>query len=194
VTNQGSYYTAAVQLTGGSPAQTAYEAKVTLIDMAGNVNPDVKLQFDAASNITVDTVPPAPIAAAQNNLIRYRRIPWGSNETAGVKKFSVRTEAACGPGNGAVEPDTAVVFWDGPDTATASWIGYVWADANGCFPEQELARDDRPSVYMTQVDDACNSDSATAYSSRTSNGPRRWATRSREVRSRTRTTSFPLPR
>ncbi|MBI5529276.1 MAG: hypothetical protein HY897_23370 [Deltaproteobacteria bacterium] len=154
----GLSYTYDIKPTGGSPTQGATNVRVVLTDRAGNVSDPIALTLPSPG-IDVDTAAPTPISIAQNDKILYRRVPWGSDATAGVKTFSVKTldgEA------GAVEPDATVIFWDAADTATAAEIGRITADANGYFAPKELNRADRPHVYLTQVDEACNTDGPNA--------------------------------
>ncbi|MBI5526160.1 MAG: hypothetical protein HY897_07480 [Deltaproteobacteria bacterium] len=157
----GLSYSYDIKPTGGSPTQGATSVRVVLTDRVGNVSAPITLNLPSPG-IEVDTDAPMPIGAAQNDLIAYKRIPWGSDATAGIKKFSIKTEPACGPGTGAVEPDSTVIFWDAADTATGSDIGRATPDANGCFAEKELNRADRAHVFLSQVDKAGNIDSATA--------------------------------
>jgi hypothetical protein len=159
--NAGNYHFIDAYLTGGSPTQGLRGAAVILTDRAGNTTSPLVLVMPP-QQLMVDTVAPTPITVEQNDRILYRRIPWGSDATSGVKTFTVGTTAACGPGTGAVEPDSTVVFWDDDDIATAAEIGRKTADGNGCFAEKELNRADRVNVYLTQVDSAGNVDSTTA--------------------------------
>jgi hypothetical protein len=157
----GSSYIFDIKPTGGSPTQGATNVNATLTDKAGNVSDPIVLSLPAPG-IDVDTIAPAPMTIEQSDRIEYRRIPWGSDATAGIKRFSVKTVASCGPGTDAVEPNATVIFWDGADTTTASEIGRATADANGCFAEKEINRADRVHVFAAQVDAAGNLDSATA--------------------------------
>jgi hypothetical protein len=159
--NDSNFWHIDMTLNGGGPIQGVRWATVVLTDVAGNISPPIVLMLPA-DQLNVDTIAPAPITVAQNDRILYRRIPWGSDATSGVKTFTVGTTASCGPGTEAVEPGATVIFWDDDDIATAAEIGRKTADGNGCFAEKELNRADRVNVYLTQVDSAGNIDSTTA--------------------------------
>jgi hypothetical protein len=154
----GLYYEFDATLAGGAPAQGPQTLKIALVDMAGNDSGLVTVVLPAPG-IEIDTAAPAPITVAQNDKMLYRRVPWGSDATGGTKRFTVETLEG---ETGAVEPGVTVVFLDAADTATASEIGRTTAGMDGAFAACELSRVDRPSVFIQQVDDACNADSATA--------------------------------
>jgi hypothetical protein len=156
--NAGLSYTYDTRPTGGGPVQGTVQVRVAMTDRAGNTAAPIALNLPAPG-IEVDTVPPAPITSAQNDGILYRRIPWGSDATGGLRYYSVKTLDGQAD---VVEPDAHVIFWDAADTATAGEIGRTKADASGYFPEKELNRADRAHVYLSQVDEAGNLDSATA--------------------------------
>ncbi|MBI5524772.1 MAG: Ig-like domain repeat protein [Deltaproteobacteria bacterium] len=153
--SSGNSFTYNIKPTGGSPSQGATSVRVVLTDKAGNVSNQITLNLPAPG-IDVDTVAPTPITAAQNDKLRYRRIPWGSDATAGIKTYSVTSQV------GSVEPNSTVIFWDDANMATASEIGRTVADATGAFPEVELIRADRTAVYVSQLDPAGNIDTSTA--------------------------------
>ncbi|MBI5529277.1 MAG: hypothetical protein HY897_23375 [Deltaproteobacteria bacterium] len=151
----GNSYIYDIKLTGGSPTQGTTEVRVSMTDKAGTPSGMLTL----APTFTVDTVAPTPISVAQNDKMLYRRIPWGSDATLGVKKFTVETLAGQ---TGAVETNAWVIFWDAANIATASEIGRTKADGSGFFAQKDLNRADRATVYLSQVDEAGNIDSATA--------------------------------
>jgi len=151
----GNTYIYDIKPTGGSPTQGVTQVRVVLTDKAGNGSGTLTL----SPTFAVDTVKPTTISWAQNDRILYRRIPWGSDATTGVKKFSVKT--LDGETN-AVEANATIIFWDASNTVTASEIGRTTADGNGYFAEKELNRADRAAVFLSQVDEAGNLDNATA--------------------------------
>jgi hypothetical protein len=144
-------------LARGTPVQGVQELVVSLVDRAGRRSEPKRV------DLLVDTLPPAPITAEQNDIVFCTRIPWGNDISKGMATFTVSG------GAGAVEPDSTVIAFDGPDTATATEIGRNRANADGAFGgdigsgnELFLTSSDLARVYIAQVDDAGNLDSPTA--------------------------------
>ena len=140
--------------TGTLPAWAADEEVQVLAemtDLAGNT------ATHKAGLMRVDTLAPGTPGVATSDRILYTRIPWGSDDTDGVKRFYVRGE------EGAVDGDATVLVFDGPDPALAGEVGRIQADEGGAFgaaPGEEgalaLVPADRKRVYVQAVDGGCN--------------------------------------
>ncbi|HNT28567.1 MAG TPA: Ig-like domain-containing protein, partial [bacterium] len=140
-------YLMTMPLSGTFP-QGDYVLAVTLRDTVGNeaeLSPTL-----TAPGIYLDTAAPADPDVATADRIVYRRIPWGSDATGGVKSFSISA------GTDAVDATTAfVIAFDGDDPATDAQIG-IGPVTNRSFADMELNRADRAEVYLAAYDTACN--------------------------------------
>ncbi|HQJ61660.1 MAG TPA: hypothetical protein PKV35_11725, partial [bacterium] len=122
-----------------------YIFKIEIEDEVGNKN-----NITLTGGFEIDTAKPdAPFVNEEERIV-YRRIPWGSDETGGIKYFSIKADGD------AVDENTSWVYaYDGSDPATASEIGKT-AASGGTFSEFELNRSDRTEVYLAAYDTACN--------------------------------------
>ena len=132
-----------------------------LQDLAGNrSNPihlgDMIFDFDA---------PDAPATETEDG-IAYTRVPWGADagegsvgffDTDGAEQFFVHGL------DSAVEPESVVTVYDGPNPATATEIGSGQAGNDGTFGNAAggagslfLTASDRSFVWMTATDRAGN--------------------------------------
>ncbi|MBI5527042.1 MAG: hypothetical protein HY897_11965 [Deltaproteobacteria bacterium] len=142
----GLYYEFDLTLTAGT-GEWSQTPKVVLTDAAGNAGAPVDL-----SGVTVpaDATPPAAPDVNTADRIVYRRVPWGSDASAGVKTFQIVG------GVNAVDADTAwVLAYDAPDPATATGIGRNTA-GGGSFGTIDLERADRVEVFVVAYDSGCN--------------------------------------
>jgi hypothetical protein len=122
-----------------------YIFKIEIEDEVGNKN-----NITLTGGFEIDTAKPdAPFVNEEERIV-YRRIPWGSDETGGVKYFGLKAT-----GNAVDENTSWVYAYDGSDPATASEIGKT-AASGGTFSEFELNRADRTEVYLAAYDNACN--------------------------------------
>jgi len=122
-----------------------YIFKIEIEDEVGNKN-----NITLSQGFEIDTAKPnAPFVDEEERIV-YRRIPWGSDETGGIKYFGLKATGD------AVDENTSWVYaYDGSDPATASEIGKT-AASGGTFSEFELNRADRTEVYLAAYDNACN--------------------------------------
>jgi len=141
----GYFYSfTAENIDTGSIADGTYEIEIELVDEAGNQSKTVSSSFN------IITIKPAVPAVDVADTIIYRRIPWGSDATGGIKYYSIKA------GANAVDANTSWVYaFDGSDPATASEIGKAQV-TNKTFSEFELNRADRTEVYIAAYDTACN--------------------------------------
>lgn len=141
----GYFYTFTVEnIDPGSIQDGSYSIKIELADTVGNVN------TVTSSGFALRTAKPATPKVDDENKITYRRIPWGSSETGGVKYYSIKAEGEV------VDENTAWIYaYDSLDLATASEIGKTQATGKN-FSEFELNRADRVDVYVAAYDNACN--------------------------------------
>ncbi len=122
-----------------------YIFKIEIEDEVGNKN-----NITLTGGFEIDTAKPdAPFVDEEERIV-YRRIPWGSDETGGIKYFSIKAD-----GNAVDENTSWVYAYDGSDPSTASEIGKT-AASGGTFSEFELNRSDRTEVYLAAYDNACN--------------------------------------
>ncbi|HSW59405.1 MAG TPA: hypothetical protein VLJ60_01335, partial [bacterium] len=122
-----------------------YNFEIEIEDEVGNKN-----NITLPGGFEIDTAKPGAPFVDEEERIVYRRIPWGSDETGGIKYFSIKADGA------AVDENTIFVYaYDGSDPATASEIGKT-AASGGTFAEFELNRADRTEVYLAAYDNACN--------------------------------------
>ena len=141
----GYFYSfTAENIDTGSIADGTYEIEIELVDEAGNQSKTVSSSFN------IMTVKPAVPAVDVADTIIYRRIPWGSDATGGIKYYGIKA------GADAVDSNTSWVYaYDGSDPSTASEIGKAPV-TNKTFSEFELNRADRTEVYIAAYDTACN--------------------------------------
>ncbi|HQM85652.1 MAG TPA: hypothetical protein PLD55_13310, partial [bacterium] len=122
-----------------------YIFKIEIEDEVGNKN-----NITLSQGFEIDTAKPnAPFVDEEERIV-YRRIPWGSDETGGIKYFGLKATGD------AVDENTSWVYaYDGSDPATASEIGKAPV-TDKSFNEFELNRADRTEVYLAAYDNACN--------------------------------------
>jgi hypothetical protein len=144
-------------LTGGAPPQVTHAVQVSMNDRAGNPSGILTLSLPVPPfpSLTVDTVAPTPITAAQNDKIMLTRAPWGTS--AGPEAYTVAT---IGGQTASAEAGSTVMIRDGATVATGAELGRGDVDASGVF-SVSLIRSDRSIVYLWQIDGAGNADSAT---------------------------------
>jgi hypothetical protein len=122
-----------------------YGFEIKIEDEVGNKNTIV-----IESGFEIDTAKPGAPYVDEEERIVYRRIPWGSDETGGIKYFSIKADGEV------VDENTSWVYaYDGSDPATASEIGKAPV-TDKSFNEFELNRADRTEVYLAAYDNACN--------------------------------------
>lgn len=103
--------------------------------------------------LTVDVEPPAAPDTATAGRVVYERVPWGSAATGGLARFAVAG------GSGAAEAGATVRALDSAAADSAAEVGRAQADGKGAFA-MDLLRADRPVVYLTALDAACNQSDA----------------------------------
>lgn len=155
LSSAGVFYSYRHSLQGTAHAQGAYVVEATLTDQVGNTA--TRIVPLPAPGLVVDTVGPVPLTPAQRDLLLYARRPWGADDSNGQPQFTLESTGA-----GAVPANTTVVVWDGEDTTSAIEVGRTVASAQGGVARFSLVRSDRPSVFISQVDEAGNLDSTTA--------------------------------
>ncbi len=138
-----SAFTFTAQLLAGQTyAQGVHTLDVHVSDGLGNL-----ATHRLSTAPTVDTTPPpAPVLSGDGGLV-YVRAPWG--ERAGPSRFDV-----VGP-PGSVDPLSTLRVYDRPELGTAAEVGRAVASATGAV-QAPLIRADRPVVYVTVTDQACN--------------------------------------
>ncbi|MFO7736465.1 MAG: kelch repeat-containing protein [bacterium] len=130
-----------------TPADGQYNLQIILGDTVANTNTHTQTNV-----FGVKTTNPATPSVNVPDHIVYRRIPWGSDETGGIKSYRIRAK----DGETVVDGDTTtVIVYDGPDPETDSEIGRRTV-SGGTFSEFELNRSDRKDVYIAAYDNACN--------------------------------------
>ncbi|HQO92601.1 MAG TPA: Ig-like domain-containing protein, partial [bacterium] len=109
----GYFYSfTAENIDTGSIADGTYAIEIELVDESGNHSKTVSSSFN------IMTVKPAAPAVDVADTIIYRRIPWGSDATGGIKYYGIKA------GADAVDVNAVWVYaYDGSDPATASEIG-----------------------------------------------------------------------
>ena len=117
-----------------------------LTDPAGNTN-SAAVVIEPAFRLD-QTTPAAPAVDVADAVV-YRRIPWGSDETDGAKRFDVT-----GLPN-AVEGFAQVAFYETVDAPADQAIARTFADGNGSFAVV-LAPVDRAELFISQFDTAGN--------------------------------------
>ncbi|MEM6732915.1 MAG: kelch repeat-containing protein, partial [Myxococcota bacterium] len=127
----------------------SYTISATARDLAGN-----PATF-SVTDIVLDTTPPPEPDVNTAGRIVYTRIPYGSNQTAGARRFTL--EGASGAATDAAE----VVAFDGPSVASASRINDAPVANDGSFARFDLVNADRTDVYLVAVDAAGNASDST---------------------------------
>ncbi|MBI5524957.1 MAG: hypothetical protein HY897_01340, partial [Deltaproteobacteria bacterium] len=147
--SSGLSYTYSTTIPGsGSFPQGAYTLEVKLRDATGNeqtVSPALE-----SPGLSLDTAVPAQPDVNTTGKIVYKRVPWGSDATAGIKAFQIAGGADSVTGDA-----TWVLAYDGPDPAAAAEIGRK-AAVGGNFGTMDLNRADRTEIHLAASDTACN--------------------------------------
>ena len=131
-----------------SPAQGIYDLEIEMTDVAGNYRKVVK---PGAFVIKTSSLA-SPSVKIPHNIV-YRRVPWGSKETDGIRYYSIKAKEGVSVVD---ERAVEIIVYDGPDKFIASEIGRT-SVFEGTFSEFELNRSDRSEVFIAVYDDACNS-------------------------------------
>jgi hypothetical protein len=138
----GNLATYAGTITDPGIQEGVHVVQVRAEDVVGNVG----TVEDPALHFLVVTTPPDPPDVVTPGAITYHRAPWGSDETAGARRFWV---------TGSATPGARLVAMDEADPATAMVLGRTTVLPGGTFT-LELDRADRPVVHLAFLDQAGN--------------------------------------
>ncbi len=148
-TGVATSWSVSLTLAPGSYTETSpYGVRIVATDVLGN---DATIDLGVDAEFAVDaTAPAAPDTTSRApEKIVYRRVPWGSDATLGLKRFTITGVS------GAVEANTVVVAYE--DASLTNEIGRsLPAAEDGSFAEFTLNAIDRSHVWVTQVDGAAN--------------------------------------
>jgi len=118
-----------------------------ITDAAGN-SPAAALDV---TTFPLDTnVPAAPDVTTADRII-YKRVPWGSDATAGAKTFTLRGEVNALPADA-----TNVVVYDSDTPSPGGRIGSKTKRPDNGFDEFPLNGSDRANIYAASTDVAGN--------------------------------------
>jgi len=121
------------------------DIRADVTDGVGNVAVAASVLAPA---FTLDTSAPAAPAVDVDDAIVYTRTPWGSDTTAGQKRFTV-------VGNAAVEPFATLAVYEAEGADPEDAVSHVDADSGGSF-SLTLNPVDRAVLFVSQIDPAGN--------------------------------------